>query len=170
MVAPMVLLMFGPLLMLLPWNYQRIDFTPGSLGTQGLPAEPWTPTGATSGELWWYTYNPAISAEVNDVPVVVALCPMGTTAIDPGMCHPPAGSTFASLTHADYSVSIPEGWHVVAEVNVSSICSGCHTSVRFSTPATALGLALTLAGIGVLVPCIVIWLRVRARTKSAWPA
>ena len=169
LIVPMILLMFGPFLMFMPWNYQRVDFTPTGPSTQALAAEPWSPTGGTSGELWWYTYNPVTSADVNNVPVVVALCPIDTLAIDPSVCRSVVAGSFTALTNGDTSISIPEGWHVVANVTVSEICSGCHTSIRFSAPAMAIGLGLTLAGVAVLVPSVVIWLKLRARVKSAWP-
>jgi hypothetical protein len=167
--VPMMLLIFGPFLMLFPWNYERVDFIPGGPSTQSIPGEAWSPTGATNGELWWYTYNPATSSEPNNVPVVVALCPVGTDAIYPSVCRPATGSSLAPLTYSDSSISIPAGWHVVANVNVSDICAGCHTSVRFSSPALALGLGVTLAGVAVLLPSVVLWLRIRANVKSAWP-
>lgn len=169
LIVPMVLLMFGPMLLLLPWNYQRVDFTPGGPSTQSIPGESWSPTGATSGEVWWYTYDPATAAEVNNVPVVVALCPIGTVTVDPGACRSVDGSSFAPATQGDYPISIPVGWHLVANVTVSGICPGCHTSVRFSSPEMALGFGLTLAGVGVLVPSVALWLRTRSRVSSAWP-
>lgn len=169
LVVPMMLLMSGAFLMLTPWSYQRIDFTPAGPSTQSLPGEPWSPTGATSGELWWYTYDPATAAEVNNVPVVVALCPIGTTTLDPSSCRSAIGGSLTPLTYGDSTISIPPGWHVVANVTVSDICPGCHTSVRFNSPEIGLGLGLTLAGIGVVVPSAIIWLRTRARAKSAWP-
>jgi hypothetical protein len=169
MIVPMMLLMFGAFLVFLPWNDQRVDFTAAGPSTQSLAGEPWSPTGPTSGELWWYTYNPATGAEVNNVPVVVALCPLAINTIDPSSCRSAFGGPLTPLTSSDSSISIPGGWHVVANVTVSEICAGCHTSVRFDSPEVALGLGLTLAGLAVLVPSVIIWLRTRAKVNSAWP-
>jgi hypothetical protein len=169
LIVPMMLLIFGPFLILLPWNDQRVDFTPGGPSTQSLSAEPWSPAGATSGELWWYTYNPATSEEVNNVPVVVALCPTGATTINASSCVSATGGPLLAQMYGDTTISIAPGWHVVASLNVSEICAGCHTSVRFDAPLVALGIGVTLAGVAVLVPSVVIWLRIKARVKSVWP-
>ena len=170
MVGPMILLMAGGFLVFLPWNDQRIDFSTAGPSVQSFADEPWSPTGATSGELWWYTYDPATAAEVNNVPVVVALCPTGIVTVDSSSCRSAIGGPFTPLTYHDTTISIPAGWHLVANVTVPDICAGCHTSVRFDSPEVALGLGVTLAGIAVLVPSVFIWLRTRARVKSAWPA
>lgn len=169
LIVPMLLLMAGAFLVALPWDNQRIDFTPGGPATQSIPGEPWSPTGGTNGELYWYTYDPASSAEVNNVAVVVALCPVGTTFIDPSTCQPVGSGTFVPQTYDDLTISIPAGWHVVAWVNVSAICLGCHTSVRFDAPELAIGIGLLIAGTAVLLPSVVVWKRTRTRVRSMWP-
>lgn len=169
MMGPMVFLIFGPLLMALPWNYQTVNFTSASPSSQSLPGEAWSPTGATDGQIWWNTVNRVTGGEVDNVPVTVALCPIGTAAIDPSSCRPALGSSLTAATSGSGAVSIPGGWRVVAMANVSDICSDCRTTVQFSSPELALGLGLTLVGVGVLVLCAVVWVRTRRRVRSVWP-
>lgn len=167
LLVPMMLLIWGPMLLVLPTNFQHVSYVEGSSPVQSLAVEPWSPTGSTTGDLYWETYNAVSGAVVEGVTIQIALCPGGATAIGPS-CHAPInGPTGPAQGHV--SVSIPNDWHLVTSVNTSALCQQCKSYVSLDSPATGWGLGLTLAGIAVVVPASIGWIRLRARVRSSWP-
>lgn len=168
LMIPMMLLIWGPMALVLPWDFQHVSYETTSAEVQSMPMEAWSPTGSTWGELSWSTYNALTGADQNDYPVEIATCPAGVYSIDLGTCHASIDGPSGAV-QGDTTISIQNGWHLVLVENSTALCHDCKTEVSFGSPAIAWGLAMTVAGIGVAVPAAVYWVRLRARVKSTWP-
>ena len=168
LIVPMMFLIWGPMLLLLPWDYQHVGLTNASSTVQGIPPESWSPTGSTPGELYWSTYDAVTDSQVGGVPVTIALCPVGSLGIGTSTCQAPlSGANGAD--QGDLSLSIPSGWHLVVSENTTALCGQCKTSVTFDSPSLAVGIPVTIAGVAVAVPGGLYWFRLRARVRSSWP-
>lgn len=168
LLVPMMLLIWGPMALILPWDYQHVSFEQTSPNSQIMTAEAWSPSGSTWGELSWSTFNTLTQTYANDFPVVIAACPAGIDSILAGTCGAPFDNP-AGMGEGDVGITVQNGWHLVVEENSSALCQSCRTEVSFDSPAIAWGFGMTLAGVGVVVPCAIYWIRIRRQVKSTWP-